>query len=222
MLNPNTNALPAAITGGTLNNVPAHIEEVKDAINGGSLLRRLSQAQIDALSGVTRPIGLIVENLTTGATQKWDGAKWVDLVDSSGATFSGDVEVVQSGAGDRGLRFFDGTVRRWFVAFEQATKRLNFHRYNASGVYQGASIILEPSGQVVSSSHVGGVWSGVMGASGLVTLALPLSPSGNWSVTATAATNGPVNVAAVTASSVTFQHSFAGVAATIHWHAIAY
>lgn len=79
MLNPNVNALPAAITSGTTNNVPAHIEEVKDAINNGSLLRRLSQAQIDALSGVTRPTGLIVENLTTGATQKWDGAKWVDL-----------------------------------------------------------------------------------------------------------------------------------------------
>ena len=79
MINPNTNALPAAITAGTTNNVPAHIEELKDAINNGSLLRRLSQAQIDALSGVTRPIGLVVVNLTRGCQQMWTGAEWVDV-----------------------------------------------------------------------------------------------------------------------------------------------
>lgn len=84
MINPNTNALPTTITGGTLNNVPAHIEEVKDAINNGSLLRRLSQAQIDALSGVTRPIGLVVVNLTRGCPQMWTGSAWVDVAVGAG------------------------------------------------------------------------------------------------------------------------------------------
>lgn len=84
MINPNTNALPAAITGSTTNNVPAHIEELKDAINGGSLIRRLTQAQIDALSGVTRPIGLVVVNLTRGCPQMWTGSAWVDVAVGAG------------------------------------------------------------------------------------------------------------------------------------------
>ena len=84
MINPNTNALPAAITGSTTNNVPAHLEEVKDAINGGSLLRRLSQAQIDALSGATRPTGLVVVNLTRGCPQMWTGSAWVDVAVGAG------------------------------------------------------------------------------------------------------------------------------------------
>lgn len=76
MLNPNVNALPTAITGGTTNNIPAHLEEVKDAINNGSLLRRLSQAQRDALSGDQRPVGLWIHNLTSGRAEQWTGAKW--------------------------------------------------------------------------------------------------------------------------------------------------
>ena len=76
MLNPNVNAAPTAITSGTTNNVPAHVEEVKDWINGGSINRRLTQAQIDALSGTEKTIGVVVYNSTIGALQRWDGSEW--------------------------------------------------------------------------------------------------------------------------------------------------
>lgn len=195
---------------------------------------RLTQAQIDALSGDSRPIGLTVSNATTGQFQKWDGTKWVDYVDSSGS-FTGDLSLVQNGAGDKGIRFLDGAVRRWYVAFEQATKRLNVHRYNSSGTYQGAPIIIEENGRVISGSHVGDVWVGTADGSGRVTIPLPTSPTGRWSVIASVVGEGDLTVMSQSGpatTSVTYyiwfsydsgfswQRKTGGV--TVNWHAIAY
>ena len=238
MLNPNVNALPTEITGGTTNNVPAHLEEVKDAINGGSLLRRLSQAQIDALSGATRPIGLSVENLTTGRTQKWDGARWVDLVDSSGATFSGDLTVSKAtprigladptAGGAAGFDFSLGGVRRW-VAEAAGAIGWRVNRYGAGGAYADTPLLVrEATGQVVSSSHIGGVWSGSTNGIGVATFSIPASPTGNWAVALTIGGDLTVSLSGVTSSSVSIRvwllpamTLYAGPV-VVHWHAIAY
>ena len=75
----NVNGLNALPIGATGNNVPAHIQLLKDDLNGGSIIRRLTGAQISALAAPQKPAGLVVYNTTTGKLQISDGTNFADI-----------------------------------------------------------------------------------------------------------------------------------------------
>src|SRR5574343_1745540 len=75
----NVNGLNALPIGATANNVPAHIQLLKDDLNGGSIIRRLTGAQIAALSAPEKVPGVVVYNTTTGTLQVYNGSAFVDL-----------------------------------------------------------------------------------------------------------------------------------------------
>ena len=61
------------------NNIPEDIGKVVAALEGGSILRRLTQTQIDALTAPQKPAGLAVINTTTGRMQMSNGSTFVDV-----------------------------------------------------------------------------------------------------------------------------------------------
>lgn len=61
------------------NDVPEDIGKVVTALEGGSFIRRLTGAQIAALTGAQKTAGVMVYNTTTGKLQISNGAAWVDL-----------------------------------------------------------------------------------------------------------------------------------------------
>ena len=75
----NVNGLNALPIGATANNVPSHIQLLKDDLNGGSIIRRLTGAQIAALSAPEKVAGVVVYNTTTGTLQVYNGSAFVDL-----------------------------------------------------------------------------------------------------------------------------------------------
>ena len=62
------------------NNVPEDIGKVVTALEGGSLVKRLTQAQINALTSPQKPAGLVVYNTTTNKLQISDGSGFADYV----------------------------------------------------------------------------------------------------------------------------------------------
>ena len=65
--------------GGDDNDSVAVIAAVIAALEGGSIVRRLSQAQIDALTGPQKPAGLVVFNTTTQTPQVSNGSTFRDV-----------------------------------------------------------------------------------------------------------------------------------------------
>lgn len=116
----NVNALPALPVGSTANNVPGHLDLLKDAINAGSIIRRLSGAAIAALSGVELTAGTVVYNTTTGKLQVSTGAAFVDVADASklplaGGTMSGAIAM----GGNRVTGLAKGTATGDAIARQQ-------------------------------------------------------------------------------------------------------
>ena len=65
--------------GAEANNVPEDIGKVVTALEGGSIVKRLTGAQIAALTSPQKPAGLLVYNTTTGMYQRSDGTNFRDL-----------------------------------------------------------------------------------------------------------------------------------------------
>lgn len=105
----NVNGLNALPIGATANNIPAHIQLLKDDLNGGSIIRRLTGAAIAALSAPEKVAGVVVYNTTTGTLQVYNGSAFVNIdaaaiaaaaaaqstanaaLPKSGGTMSGDI-----------------------------------------------------------------------------------------------------------------------------------
>jgi len=65
--------------GGDDNDSVAAIAAIITALEGGSILRRLTQTQIDALTGPQKPAGLVVFNTTTQTLQVSNGSTLTDV-----------------------------------------------------------------------------------------------------------------------------------------------
>ena len=65
------------------NNVPTDLGLIVTALESGSLVKRLTGAQIAALSGAQKPAGLVVYNTTTGKLQISNGSTFSDIDTSS-------------------------------------------------------------------------------------------------------------------------------------------
>ena len=82
--------------GGDDNDSVAAISAVITALEGGSIIRRLTQAQINALTGAQKPSGLFVWNTTTNRLQvsngttvsDYNGALYCEGIRSSAQTFT--------------------------------------------------------------------------------------------------------------------------------------
>ncbi len=70
------------------NDVPEDIGKVVTALEGGSIVRRLTSAAIAALTAPEKPAGLVVYNTTTGMLQVSDGTDFYDVIDASGGTMA--------------------------------------------------------------------------------------------------------------------------------------
>ena len=111
------------------NNVPEDIGKVVTALEAGSLVRRLTGAQIAALTSPQKPAGLVVYNTTTNRLQISDGTNFADLdatavsalgianaaLPKAGGTMSG--AIAMGGSGITGLA--KGTVWGTAVARQQ-------------------------------------------------------------------------------------------------------
>ena len=75
------------------NDVPEDIGKVVAALEAGSLVRRLTGAQIAALAAPQKPAGLVVYNTTTNRLQISDGTSFSDLpyLLLAGGTMSGAI-----------------------------------------------------------------------------------------------------------------------------------
>ena len=77
------------------NNVPEDIGKVVTALEAGSLVRRLTGAQIAALTSPQKPAGLVVYNTTTGKLQISDGTNFANVDAAAllraGGTMSGAI-----------------------------------------------------------------------------------------------------------------------------------
>lgn len=65
--------------GGDDNDSVAAITAVISALEGGSIIRRLSQAQIDALTGPQKPAGVEIYNTTANVLQVSDGSAFRNI-----------------------------------------------------------------------------------------------------------------------------------------------
>lgn len=70
------------------NNVPEDIGKVVTALEAGSLVKRLTQTQIDALTTAQKPNGLVVFNTTTGYLQQSNGSTFRDVGSRVATDFS--------------------------------------------------------------------------------------------------------------------------------------
>lgn len=61
------------------NNVPEDIGKVVTALEAGSIVKRLTGAQISALTSPQKPAGLLVYNTTTATYQMSDGTNFTDV-----------------------------------------------------------------------------------------------------------------------------------------------
>ena len=184
-------------------------------------------AQINALTGDEKAAGRRVWDSTLGVEKVSNGTTWeIQAVKSevdaklplAGGTLSGDL-LMGGTAAARGIGFVDddGDLRFW-VRYEKATGKLAIQRYSEAGADIDQPFAITTAGQVVSSSHIGGVASATGIAAGSVTL--PTSPTGNWSVTLTAKDSVVLRVTGT--SSTSFSWASTEPPGAVHWHAIAY
>ena len=158
----NVNGLNALPIGSTANNVPAHIQLLKDDLNGGSIIRRLTGAQIAALTAPEKVAGVVVYNTTTNKHQAYNGAAWVDLdavavaaLPKAGGTMSGAIAM----GSQKITGLAAGTANGDAVRYEQLTAvdavaDLAIARVTAGSITTTANIhgatITPPAGMVLS------------------------------------------------------------------------
>ena len=91
----NVNGLNTLPIGATANNIPSHIQLLKDDLNGGSIIRRLTGAQIAALTAPEKVAGVVVYNTTTLKLQVSNGSSFTDIDAAAlllaGGTMAGDI-----------------------------------------------------------------------------------------------------------------------------------
>ena len=158
----NVNGLNALPIGATANNVPSHIQLLKDDLNGGSIIRRLTGAAIAALSAPEKVAGVVVYNTTTGTLQVYNGSAFVDLdaaalaaqstanaaLPKSGGTMSGAIAM----GSQKITGLAAGSANGDAVRYEQLQDAAS--RFTAGSIHTAAAIhgavITPPAGKVLS------------------------------------------------------------------------
>lgn len=101
------NGLPYP-SGSTANAVPTHMSDLIAVMDTGSVVKRLTQAQIDALTSAQKPAGLVVYNTTASRLQESNGSTFVDLVLMASPV--GEVKVFAGASAPSGYLLCDGAA----------------------------------------------------------------------------------------------------------------
>lgn len=158
----NVNGLNALPIGATANNVPAHIQLLKDDLNGGSIIRRLTGAQIAALTAPEKVAGVVVYNTTTGTLQVYNGSAFVDLdaaalaaqatanaaLPKSGGTMSGAIAMGSQKITELAAGSANGDAVR-YEQLQDAASRFTAGSIHTAAAIHGA-VITPPAGKVLS------------------------------------------------------------------------
>ncbi len=137
------------------NNVPEDIGKVVTALEAGSLVKRLTSAQIAALTAPQKPSGLVVFNTTAGVLQVSDGTNFRDLPSqaSAGAWTSYSPTLGQGGV----VTWNAGTSRARYL---QVGKTVHVSLYlvvtGAGVAAQGMTVSLPATAAAAFSG--GGAW----------------------------------------------------------------
>ncbi len=160
------------------NNIPEDIGKVVTALEGGSIVRRLTGAAIAALTAPQKPAGLVVYNTTTGKLQISDGTNFANLdaaavaaqstadaaLPKSGGTMSGAIAMGSNKVTGLAAASTNGDA----VRYEQAVMK-------AGDTMSGTLIVDNSSGysNVILKNADAAFWIGTdPGASNALTIAV--------------------------------------------------
>ena len=160
------------------NDTPEDIGKVVTALEGGSIVRRLTGAQIAALTAPQKPAGLVVYNTTTGKLQISDGTNFANLdaaavaaqstadaaLPKSGGTMSGAIAMGSNKVTGLAAASTNGDA----VRYEQAVMK-------AGDTMSGTLIVDNSSGysNVILKNADAAFWIGTdPGASNALTIAV--------------------------------------------------
>ena len=160
------------------NDVPEDIGKVVTALEGGSIVRRLTSAAIAALTAPEKPAGLVVYNTTTGKLQISDGTNFANLdaaavaaqstadaaLPKSGGTMSGAIAMGSNKVTGLAAASTNGDA----VRYEQAVMK-------AGDTMSGTLIVDNSSGysNVILKNADAAFWIGTdPGASNALTIAV--------------------------------------------------
>lgn len=150
------------------NNVPEDIGKVVTALEGGSLNKRLTQTQIDALTTAQKPNGLVVFNTTTGYLQQSNGSTFRDVASRVATDFSvigagstgANVYIIPSVAARPsnlylGVGSLGASAYRWLIRRTAATEtggstgtggsEFEIQRFDNSGTLLGTPVTIRRS-----------------------------------------------------------------------------
>ena len=137
------------------NDVPEDIGKVVTALEGGSIIRRLTSAAIAALTAPQKPAGLVVYNTTTNKLQISDASAFSDLdavavaaLPKTGGTMSGAIAMGSNKVTGLAAASANGDA----VRYEQLTEVAA--RFGAGSVHTTAAVhgatITPPAGKSLS------------------------------------------------------------------------
>ena len=192
----NVNGLNALPIGATGNNVPAHIQLLKDDINGGSIIRRLTGAQIAALTAPEKVAGVVVYNTTTGKHQAYNGSAWVDLdaaaLLKAGGIMSGNIAMGGNKVTGLAAASGDGEAVRYEQALLRAggtmTGPIAMGSQKITGLAAGSA-----AGDAIRFEQlpVGGQASGTTDANGYMNITHGMGTTPSWAVVTIESSGSP-------------------------------
>ncbi len=142
--------------GGDDNDSVAAIAAIIAALEGGSIIRRLSQAQIDALTGPQKPAGLVVFNTTAGVMQVSDGTNFRDApsLASSGAWTAWTPTLTQGGT----VTWNAGTSRARYLQVGKTVHAVCRLEVTGNGTFNNAVKMTLPVTAAAAVSGGGTFW----------------------------------------------------------------
>ena len=178
------------------NNVPEDIGKVVTALEAGSLVKRLTGAQISALTSPQKPAGLVVYNTTTGTLQISNGTSFVDFwaaryyctATQSGQTLApnADCIVTYDGEIDPGSMLNTGTGVATIPAkgLYTVSGGLGYTADTVGDAFRRLRVLVSgtPIAEQSNVTHSGMLsvsWTGVLNASATVSLDCLHNNSGN-------------------------------------------
>jgi hypothetical protein len=175
------------------NNVPEDIGKVVTALEGGSIIRRLTGAAIAALTAPQKPAGVVVYNTTIGKLMISDGTSFVDV--DAAALASAALKLPLAGGTMSGAIAMGGSKVTGLGNGSASGDAVNKGQLDAVSTVANAA---QPTDRVKT-------WVGSVSGGG-TTVTLGTSPTGTWSVVASVRLSGSgderiVRVTNVTATS---------------------
>lgn len=136
------------------NNIPTDLGLIVSALEGGSLVKRLTQAQINALTSPQKPSGLLVWNSTTNKLQVSNGTSFVDIDASAllkaGGTMSGNIAM----GGNKVTGLAAASANGEAVRYEQAVLGANVRSGTVGATYATGGVAVSFSSAMPTTPKI--------------------------------------------------------------------